>query len=255
MARPPRFDVPGIPQHVVQRGNNRLPCFLDDDDRQRYLQCLLQALPRYRCRLHAYVLMDNHAHLLLTPDEAGALSRLMHAFGRNYAGLFNRRHDRTGTLWEGRFKACLVERGRYFLACSRYIELNPVRAHMVALPGRYAWSSFRANAGGAADPLLTPHPEYLALGCDSAARASAYRALFAQGLSGRHVDEIRTYLQQQKPLGSKRFRAWVESRAGRFATARAPGRPIHREFVPGTLAVGDGARVRMTMPPSSGTGS
>jgi putative transposase len=101
MARQPRFDLPGIPQHVVQRGNNRLPCFLDDLDRQRYLQCLRQALGRFGCRLHAYVLMSNHVRLLLTPSEAGVLSRLMHTFARNYAGLFNGRHGRTGTLWEG----------------------------------------------------------------------------------------------------------------------------------------------------------
>ncbi len=134
MARSPRFDLPGIPQHVVQRGNNRLPCFPDDLDRQRYLQCLHHALGRFRCRLHAYVLMSNHVHLLLTPDTAGALSRLMHTFARNYAGLFNGRHGRTGTLWEGRYKASLVDSSGYFLACSRYIELNPVRAWMRKLP-------------------------------------------------------------------------------------------------------------------------
>lgn len=152
MARQPRFDLPGIPQHVVQRGNNRLPCFLDDEDRQRYLQCLLQALDRFGCRLHAYVLMSNHVHLLLTPGEAGALSRLMHTFARNYAGLFNGRHGRTGTLWEGRYKACLVDSGPYFLACSRYIELNPVRAWMVARPGDYPWSSYGAHVGEREDP-------------------------------------------------------------------------------------------------------
>ena len=112
MARLPRPDLAGIPQHVVQRGNNRLPCFLDDEDRQRYLQCLLQALARFDCRLHGYVLMDNHVHLLVTPAGAGGVSRLMHTFSRNYAGLFNRRHGRTGTLWEGRYKACLVFRAQ-----------------------------------------------------------------------------------------------------------------------------------------------
>lgn len=124
MARQPRFDLPGVPQHVVQRGNNRLPCFLDDLDRQRYLQCLRQALGRFGCRLHAYVLMNNHVHLLLTPGEMGALWCLMHAFSRNYAGLFNGRYGRTDTLWEGRYKVCLVDSGSYFLVCSRYIELN-----------------------------------------------------------------------------------------------------------------------------------
>ena len=224
MARLPRFDLPGVPQHVVQRGNNRLPCFLDDDDRQRYLQCLRQALLRFGCRLHAYVLMSNHVHLLLTPTERGAVSRLMHTFSRNYVGLFNGRHGRTGTLWEGRYKACLVDSGRYFLACSRYIELNPVRAWMVGHPVEYPWSSFAANSGERSDSLVTPHPEYLALGADPAARASAYRELFAQALPDELVSEIRSYLAQQKALGTDRFRTWVEARTGRFAGLRPVGR-------------------------------
>lgn len=228
MARLPRLDLAGVPQHVVQRGNNRLPCFLDDEDRQRYLQCLRQALVRFGCRLHAYVLMSNHVHLLVTPNEAGALSRLMHTFARNYVGSFNGRHGRTGTLWEGRYKACLVDSQRYFLACSRYIELNPVRAWMVAQPGDYPWSSYGAHVGERTDPLLTPHAEYLALGPDPAARASAYRALFADALPTELVGEIRSYLQQQKVLGSDRFRSWVEARTGRFAAVRPSGRPPGR---------------------------
>ncbi|WP_341777567.1 transposase [Luteimonas aestuarii] len=152
MARQPRFDLAGVPQHVVQRGNNRLPCFLDDDDRQRYLQCLRQGLARFDCQLHAYVLMSNHVHLLLTPASAGAVSRLMHTFARNYTGLFNGRHGRTGTLWEGRFKACLVDSDPCFPACSRYIEHNPVRAWMVARPADYPWSSH----GGTADTGRIP---------------------------------------------------------------------------------------------------
>jgi putative transposase len=224
MARLPRFDLPGIPQHVVQRGNNRLPCFLDDADRQRYLQCLHQALVRFRCRLHAYVLMSNHVHLLLTPTEKGVVSRLMHTFSRNYVGLFNGRHGRTGTLWEGRYKACLVDSGRYFLACSRYIELNPVRAWMAGHPSEYPWSSYAANVGERVDPLLLPHPEYLALGKDLAGRASAYRELFTDALPEELVSEIRSYLAQQKALGTDRFRAWVEARTGRFAGLRPVGR-------------------------------
>ncbi|WP_327475591.1 transposase [Frateuria sp.] len=228
MARLPRFDLPGVPQHVVQRGNNRLPCFLDDEDRQRYLQCLHQALLRFGCRLHAYVLMSNHVHLLLTPGEAGAMSRLMHTFARNYVCSLNARHGRTGTLWEGRYKACLVDSGRYFLACCRYIELNPVRAWMVAQPGDHAWSSYGFHAHTRPDPLLTPHPEYLALGADPSARAAAYRALFAEVLPDALVGEIRSYLQQEKALGSDRFRCWVEARTGRFAAVRPTGRPPHR---------------------------
>lgn len=232
MARLPRPDLPGIPQHIVQRGNNRLPCFLDDEDRQRYLQLLLEALGRFGCRLHAYVLMDNHVHLLITPGEAGAVSRLMHTFARNYAGVFNHRHGRSGTLWEGRYKSCLVDSEGYFLACSRYIELNPVRAWMAAEPADHPWSSHRANAGGAYDPLLRAHPCYLALGPDSASRAAAYRALFDEALPDEMVAEIRRYLRQQRALGSDRFRAWVEARTGRFATARAPGRPPLKQNCP-----------------------
>lgn len=225
MARLPRPDLAGIPQHIVQRGNNRLPCFLDYEDRQRYLQCLLDALLRFGCQLHGFVLMDNHVHLLLTPGEAGAVSRLMHTFARNYAGRFNQRHGRTGTLWEGRYKACLVDSEDYFLACSRYIELNPVRAWIAAQPLQYPWSSHRCNAAGAQDPLLTPHECYLALGPNAGTRASAYQALFEEALPAALVAEIRHYLQQQKALGSDRFRAWVQARTGRFATARPPGRP------------------------------
>ena len=228
MARSPRFDLPGVPQHVVQRGNNRLPCFLDDDDRQRYLQCLREALLRFDCHLHAYVLMSNHVHLLLTPPVAGAVSRMIHTFSRNYVGLFNGRHGRTGTLWEGRYKACLVDSDSYFLACSRYIEMNPVRAWMVANPGEYGWSSFHANARNEHDPLITPHARYLALGSDAAARSQAYRALFDEVMTESTVAEIRAYLQQQKALGSNRFRDWVEARTGRFARVRASGRPPAR---------------------------
>lgn len=232
MTRPPRHDIAGIPQHVVQRGNNRLPCFLDDDDRQRYLQCLRTGLQRFRCQLHAYVLMTNHVHLLITPSEAGALSQLMHTFGRNYASSFNGRHGRTGTLWEGRYKACLVDSDRYFLACSRYIELNPVRAWMVAQPLDYPWSSHAANAAAHVDSLLTPHAEYLALGSDATARALAYRALFAESLPHELVEEIRCYLQQQKALGTDRFRSWVEARTGRFSSVRPVGRPTRRKNCP-----------------------
>ena len=228
MARHPRFDLPGVPQHVIQRGNNRLPCFLDDADRQRYVECLAQGLTRFGCRLHAYVLMSNHAHLLLTPSERGAVSRLMHTFSRNYVGLFNGRHGRTGTLWEGRYKACLVESGQYFLACSRYIELNPVRAWMVAAAGDYRWSSFKANAESQADRLVTPHAEYLGLGVDPASRAAAYHTLFEDALPEALSAEIRAHVSQQKALGSDRFKAWVEARTGRFAGVRPVGRPTSR---------------------------
>jgi putative transposase len=225
MARLPRPDLAGVPQHVVQRGNNRFPCFLDDEDRRRYLQCLYEALRRYGCDLHAYVLMDNHAHLLVTPQDVGAVSRLMQTFGRNYAGLFNGRHGRTGTLWEGRYKSCLVDTERYVLTCSRYIELNPVRARMVVDPAEYPWSSYHANALGRPDLLVTPSPTLLALAGDPAARATAYRALFDEALPDDVIAEIRLYLQQQRALGTDRFRAQVEAKLKRFSGARPAHRP------------------------------
>jgi len=162
MARQPRLDLPDIPQHVVQRGNNRLPCFLDDADRRYYLQLLSEVLPETGCALHAYVLMNNHVHLLLTPPEAGAVSCLMQKFGRSYVGRFNARHQRTGTLWEGRYKACLVGSESYVLHCHRYIDLNPIRARMIDKPKAYAWSSAAAHCGHRKDPLLESHSSYTA---------------------------------------------------------------------------------------------
>ena len=166
MARLPRIDLPGIPQHVVQRGNNRLPCFLDDEDRARYRQLLREALLAIDCRLHAYVLMDNHVHLLVTPPRAGAIGQLMQRLGRQYVGQFNARHGRTGTLWEGRYKACLVDTTEYLLRCARYIDLNPVRARMTDDPTAFAWSSCPGLCGLRDDPLLAPHPVQRALGAD-----------------------------------------------------------------------------------------
>lgn len=144
MARQPRMDLPGIAQHIVQRGNNRLPCFLEDGDRTRYLRLLREALLATDVRLHAYVLMDNHVHLLVTPPEIGAVGRMMQMLGRNVVAQFNARHRRTGTLWEGRFKSCLVADADYFLRCSRYIDLNPVRARMTDDPTVFTWSSCAA---------------------------------------------------------------------------------------------------------------
>jgi len=199
--------------------------FLDDEDRHRYLQCLREALLRYGCALHAYVLISNHVHLLVTPREAGGISRLMQTFARNYAGLFNGRHGRTGTLWEGRYKSCLVDSERYVLTCYRYIELNPVRAWMVDEPSAHPWSSYCANALGYHNPLLSPHEAYLALGQDPTGRRVAYRALFDAALPEEMLVEIRTYLQQQRALGTDRFRQRVEAELQRYASVRQAHRP------------------------------
>jgi putative transposase len=225
MARQPRLDLPGVPQHVVQRGNNRLPCFLDDADRRRYLHLLGEALLETGCALHAYVLMDNHVHLLLTPPETGAVSRLMQKLGRSYVGQFNARHRRTGTLWEGRYKSCLVDSEGYVLRCYRYIDLNPVRARMTDDAAAYAWSSAPAHCGHRIDTLLRAHPTYAALASTPEARAEAYRQLLSEALSDDDLSAIRIYLQQQRALGRDDFRAMVEAKTLRFAGTRPAHRP------------------------------
>ena len=218
MARLPRLDLPGIPQHIVQRGNNRLPCFLDDEDRARYRQLLHEALLATGCRLHAYVLMDNHVHLLATPPETGALGRLMQKLGRQYVGVFNARHGRTGTLWEGRYKACLVDSADYLLRCVRYIDLNPVRARMTDDPTQFAWSSCAGLCALREDALLTPHPVQQALG------AAAYRDLLVEALNDEDLAAIRAYLQQQRAYGRDDFQAMVEAKTQRFASVRSAHR-------------------------------
>lgn len=227
MARLPRLDLPGIAQHVRQRGNNRLPCFLDDNDRRNYLDALGEALIGTDCRLHAYVLMENHAHLLLTPPEAGATGQLMQRLGRRYVRLFNARHGRSGTLWEGRYKACLVDSEHYLLRCARYIDLNPVRARMTANPCDYRWSSCAALCGLRQDGLLSLHPAQRALGHTPRERAGAYRALVNEAISQDELQSIGLYLQQQRAWGRDGFRAMVEATTRRFAAPR----PAHRQAV------------------------
>lgn len=225
MPRAPRLDVPGYPRHVVQRGNDRQACFLRHRDRLAYLGALQDALRTCDCRLHAYVLMDNHVHLLVTPEREGGLWRMMQSLGRRYVRWFNDVHRRTGTLWEGRYKDCLVESDRYLLACQRYIELNPVRAGIAASPGDWHWSSYAANAWGKADPLLSPHPTYLALGADPGRRFEAYRGLFqAPGLAT-ETDLIRRHTASRRALGSERFVQDISRRLGRPAAAGQAGRP------------------------------
>jgi putative transposase len=225
MARLPRLDLPGIPQHIVQRGNNRLPCFLDDADRHRYLQLLREALLHTACHLHAYVLMDNHVHLLITPPSTGTIARLMQKLGRQYVSQFNARHRRTGTLWEGRYKSCLVDSESYVLSCYRYIDLNPVRARITDDPVDYRWSSAAAHTGERLNSLLSEHTTYAALGANESERGDAYRALLREGISDDDLTSIRVYLQQQRALGRDAFRSMVEAKTKRFAGVRPAHRP------------------------------
>ena len=178
MARYPRLVVPDVALHIVQRGVDRRDCFAEDSDYLVYLSNLRELIGHKHCALHAYCLMTNHVHLLLTPPTAHACATMMRDLGQRYVAYFNRKYARTGTLWEGRFRSCLVDSARYVVACHRYIELNPVRAGMTETPVQYAWSSYLANAGVRPDPSLTPHTEYLALGLDAASRVASYTTLF-----------------------------------------------------------------------------
>lgn len=225
MARLPRIDIPGVPQHVVQRGNNRLPCFLDDEDRLHYLHRLSECLQKTSCQLHAYVLMDNHVHLLITPNATGELSRLMQHLGRHYVHAFNARHGRTGTLWEGRYKACLVDSEAYLLRCHRYIELNPVRARVTADPADYPWSSCAAYLGQRPASGLHIHPVWERLAPTRTAREQAWRGFLDEAVPAGQLDEIRLYLQQQRVLGRDDFKAMIEAKTQRFASARPAHRP------------------------------
>ncbi|TMG79014.1 MAG: transposase [Betaproteobacteria bacterium] len=191
MARHPRLIFPDVALHIIQRGVDRRDCFVADTDRLVYLSSLRQLASHKRCALHAYCLMTNHVHLLVTPRDAESCSALMRDLGQRYVAYFNRRHGRTGTLWEGRFRSCLVDSATYVIACYRYIERNPVRAGMVASPQAYPWSSYGANSARAADATLSPHAEYLALAATDAARAQAYRDLCGEPDEPRFLDAIR----------------------------------------------------------------
>jgi putative transposase len=217
MPRRPRLRLASVPFHVIQRGHNRNPCFLRDEDYRRYLDELGSHARRHGVHVHAYVLMTNHVHLLATPSHPDALGMLMKAVGQRYVHYFNRTCERSGTLWGGRFRSCLVDSETYLLVCHRYIECNPVRAGMVSNPGAYRWSSHRANALGAPD-IVTPHPSVSALGRD------AYRDLFRQELDARVVNEIRDTTNSGFALGSEKFRRDVACLLGRRIEPQRRGR-------------------------------
>ena len=202
MPRVARAIVPDVALHVIQRGNNRGACFFGDADYLAYLRFLGRFAPRCGCSIHAYCLMTNHVHLLLTPHAADACARLMKSLGQHYVQYVNRARKRSGTLWEGRFRSSLVATERYALACYRYIELNPVRAGLVAAPREYRWSSYRDNAAGDADGLLSPHPAYLGLADDVIVRGRQYGGLFDASMSPEEVDEIRHAARNGRALGA-----------------------------------------------------
>ena len=215
MARHPRCIFPGVALHVRQRGNNGNACFSVDGDYLTYLTYLSHLSAKYECDVHAYCLMTNHVHLLLTPSAADACGLLMRDLGRCYVRYFNRRHGRTGTLWEGRFRACLVESPEYVLGCYRYIELNPTRARMVNHPSAYPWSSYAANTGMRADALVRPHCEYLALSDHPGPRQAAYRGLFESAFDERLLRSIRDATNGGYALVSDAFKSRLGVRTQR----------------------------------------
>lgn len=222
-----------MPVHAVQRGNNRTACFVDDEDRAFYLHHLGRLAPEAGCALHAYCLMTNHVHLLMTPARTNSCADLIKRLGQLYTQYFNKRYARTGTLWEGRFRSSLVQTEAYLLACYRYIELNPVRAGMVADPALHRWSSYCANAGEAQDPRLTPHAEYLRLGLDPEERRRQYRALFGTELAPDLVRDIRSVTHAGYVLGSEAFQREIGRRLGRRVIPGAAGRPVLAETADG----------------------
>ncbi len=223
MARRPRLFVPCVAQHIVQRGNNRQICFASDEDFAAYAHWLLEAAEKFDVAIHAWVFMTNHVHLLVTPATEKSAPSMMQHLGRLYVRYFNRQYRRTGTLWEGRYKSCLVQDERYLLACYRYIELNPVRAGMVADPARYTWSSYHANALGTFTPLITPHGEYLHLGADLKTRLENYRALFSHLINASLVSEVRDALNRGLVLGNERFKDDIELLLCRRVRRGKPG--------------------------------
>ena len=226
MPRRPRLELPGVPMHLTHRGVNRAAVFHDADDREAYRAVLQECCASHGLAVHAYVLMTNHVHLLVSAQLVGSLSRAMSKLGQRYVPAFNRKHRRTGTLWEGRFKSCLVDSDHYLLTVYRYIELNPVRAAMVDVPEAYPWSSVHANLGLAKDGLVTPHAVFRDLAADAPSRCQVYRDWLRGGLSDLDLDAVRAHLRQERALGSPQFQSMVAKTLKRPVECRPRGRPV-----------------------------
>lgn len=214
MPRRPRVFLPGIPIHLIQRGNNRSACFHTERDYIIYLDKLRECSKAYKVAIHSYVLMANHVHLLCTPSDTHGISHMMQGLGRYYVRYINSTYKRTGTLWEGRFKACMVNSNRYLLTVSRYIELNPIRAQLVEHPAEYPWSSYMHNALGKKIRLITPHPLYLSLGKNNDERRFRYTALFDQHIPPFTLQEIRNAANKAWVLGGGEFKQDIERQLG-----------------------------------------
>jgi putative transposase len=225
MPRHSRFRVAGVPLHVRQRGNNKAACFFEPEHREVFLGMLGELAREHECSVHAYVLMTNHIHLLLTPATADSASLMMKHLGQRYTQYINRTRSRIGSLWEGRFRSNIVDSEMYVMTCYRYVELNPVRAGMVQRPEQYPWSSFRSNALGEPSLIVNPHVVYQHLGRTADERRSAYRELFNRDLDPFELKRIREAISAGAVLGSKEFAEKMARTLGRRVEIGQPGRP------------------------------
>ncbi|NRA72618.1 MAG: transposase [Gammaproteobacteria bacterium] len=225
MPRLPRANLIGVPQHVIQRGNNHQACFACQQDYATYAGWLTDYADKFSVSIHAWVFMTNHVHLLCTPHDNDSISHMMQGLGRQYVRYFNDFHQRSGTLWEGRYKSCLVQEEDYLLQVYRYIELNPVRAHMVEQPEDYHWSSYQINALGKKSPLCSPHPLYLSLGQTATQRQETYQALFNQPINKQLTENIRQGIKSGMAIGDTLFKEHVEALTGCRMHPKKMGRP------------------------------
>lgn len=223
--RRPRLDVPPFPLHVTHRGVNRGAVFNGDDDRREYLVALADCAPRLGVAVHGYALMGNHVHLLVAGSASGAVSRLMQALGRRYVKSFNARWSRTGTLWEGRFRSCVVDSDRYLLNCLAYVELNPVRAGLVHEASDYPWSSARHHVGLRLDAFITMHPTLRGLADDDRARAAAWAAVLRRSIGDSDLLAIREHTRQERAWGSSEFQQRLQALTGMSVSLAGRGRP------------------------------
>jgi putative transposase len=226
MARLPRLTLPGCPHHVIQRGNNRQAIFASSADHQTLLDLLYENAKKFEVAIHAYVLMGNHFHLLVTPQTLAGLPQMMQAVGRRYVRYFNDTQQRSGTLWEGRYKSTLIQAERYLLACMAYIDLNPVRAGLVAQPRDYPWSSHGHYTGQCIDRLITPHALFWALGNTPFAREAAYAQLVQAGISPVQQTALTDAALQGWALGEPDFVADLQKRTARRVSKGSAGRPV-----------------------------
>lgn len=237
MPRKPRFFLADVPVHIVQRGHSREPVFFEESDYAAYLQWVEEAAERYDCAIHAYVLMTNHVHFLVTPHDKDGVSRMMQYIGRRYVPYINHTYGTSGSIWEGRFKASLIQDDQYLLTCMRYIELNPIRANMVANPSLYRWSSYRSNAQGKDNPLIQPHPVYQQLGKSVKSSCEAYKALFKAHLDAKDLEDIRAALQTGTPLGNDFFKEKIEKKLKTKIGQDRRGRPLIKDASSGNSTI------------------